>query len=259
MTDETAAPGAGRRAWVEQIMGMPISVHLRGPELATAEVTSAVAGVFADLREVEALFSTFRADSQVSAINRGELSPGDYHPLVTEVVELCAEARDRTDGCFDADLPAPGGGRWFNPAGLVKGWAVERASARLRALPGRDFCLNAGGDIILGGAEPWRVGIEDPTGPDRLIAKIAVTTGAVATSGSAHRGAHILVPATGAPAVGVLAATVTGPSLTWADVYATAAVARGGQALGWLGGLPGYAGLVVRPGGVALVTVDWPL
>ena len=248
-----------RRAWVEQIMGMPISVHLRGTELESPAVCAAVAGVFAELREVDALFSTFRADSQISAINRGELEPSGYHPLVTEVVGLCAEATELTGGYFAANRQKPDGARWFDPAGLVKGWAVERASARLGALAGVDFCLNAGGDIMFGGSAPWSVGIEDPTDPGRLVASVSVTHGAVATSGSAHRGAHLVVPHTGHSAMDPRAATVIGPSLTWADVFATAAVARGRSGLRWLAGLQGYVGLVVKPGGAALVTPGWPV
>lgn len=174
-------------------------------------------------------------------------------------MDLCGQAKDRTDGFFDAHRPGPDGVLRFDPAGLVKGWAVERAAVKLRALAGRDFCLNAGGDIILGGQDPWTVGIENPAVPQTLIATLTVTTGAVATSGRAHRGAHILVPQTGVPAAALLAATVTGPSLTWADVYATAAVAMGRNALRWLAGLPGHAGLIVKPGGVALVTPSWPV
>ncbi|MBT8226468.1 MAG: FAD:protein FMN transferase [Dactylosporangium sp.] len=244
-------------------MNMPISIHLRGAGLASPEVERAVAEVFADLRRVEGLFSTFRPDSQVSAINRGQARPGDCHPLVAEVIELCGQARERTDGYFDAYLPRPGGSRWFNPAGLVKGWAAERAAGWLRALPRRGFCLNAGGDIVVGGSgpregEPWTIGIEDPLDTGHLVATVSVPGGAVATSGGTHRGGHIVVPSTGVPAGELLTATVTGPSLMWADVFATAAVARGAGALRWLTRLPGYAGMVVRPGGAALVTPGWP-
>jgi thiamine biosynthesis lipoprotein len=72
-----------------------------------------------------------------------------------------------------------------------------------------------------------------------------VRSGAVATSGTAARGAHIRDPFTGTPATTLLAVTVTGPSLLWADVYATAAFARGPGAAGWLAGLADHSALVV--------------
>ncbi|HEX3261866.1 MAG TPA: FAD:protein FMN transferase [Pseudonocardia sp.] len=44
---------------------------------------------------------------------------------------------------------------------------------------------------------PWRIGIEDPWDPTTLAAVVPLRTGAVATSGSAHRGAHIVDARTG--------------------------------------------------------------
>ncbi|GLZ36692.1 FAD:protein FMN transferase [Actinokineospora sp. NBRC 105648] len=222
----------GRRAWVEQVMGMPVSLHLRGPGVREDPGLAAAAeGVFAVLRDVDRLFSTYRDDSEVSAIRRGEPS---RHPLVRDVLGLCREARDRTDGLFDPWL-LPGG---FDPSGLVKGWAVERAAATLHALGDVDHCLNAGGDIALHVAAPsrpaWRVGIEDPRDRGAQLGVRTVRTGAVATSGTAARGAHIVDPRSGAPATGLLSVTVSGPSPLWADVYATAAFAHGPGAEAWL-------------------------
>jgi thiamine biosynthesis lipoprotein len=248
-----------KSVWVEQIMGLPISIHLRGADVGGPEVLRAVEAVFAELRAVDALFSTYRPDSEVSAINRGTLRPDDYHPWLRTVIELCHEARDRTDGYFDAWVPGSGpGGLRFDPSGLVKGWAVERAANHLRNADHPDFCLNAGGDILVSGR--WKVGVEDPTDPSRLLATLSVVDGAVATSGSAHRGAHIVVPATGAPARAVAAVTVTGPTLTWADVLATAAVARGVRVADWVSRLArfsGYEAMVVAARGAVTMTPGW--
>ena len=243
-------------------MGLPVSVHLRGESLAEpavmAAAEAAVAAVYAELRMVDALFSTYREDSQVSAINRGSLEPADHHPWLRTVIELCHEARDRTGGYFDAWLRQPDGGRRFDPSGLVKGWAAERAARHLQVLPGLGYCLNAGGDIRVGGH--WRVGIEDPTDPQRLLATLVLVDGAVATSGAVHRGAHVLVPATGAPARGAAAVTVTGPTLLWADVLATAAVARGSGVIEWLANLDGFGGyeaMSVAERGAVTTTPGW--
>jgi thiamine biosynthesis lipoprotein len=242
----------GRRAFVEQIMGLPVSVHVRGPDATGDAAERAVAAVFASLRHADRLFSTYRPESQVSRVRRGELAADGWDPLLRTVVALCERARADTDGFFDARVATPD----FDPSGLVKGWAVERAAGALAALPGLDFCVNAGGDVVTRGR--WRVGVEDPDRPDRLIVSVDVTGGAVATSGSAHRGAHIVNPFTGSPATGLRAVTVIGPSLTWADVYATAAVARGPEAVLWLDGLPGYEALLVTPDGGLFATRGWP-
>ncbi len=137
---------------------------------------------------------------------------------------------------------------------MVKGWAVQRASAHLRALPDTDFCLSAGGDMVCHVADDsrsrWRVGIEDPHDPQQLLATVEVRRGAVATSGTAHRGEHIIDPRTGGTPRAVASVTVLADDLTWADIDATAAYAMGADALAWLRTRPGRRGVVVwRDGG----------
>ena len=258
-TATTAAPL--RRAWVEPIMGTQISVHLRatGPgAVLGGEAERAVAELFDELRCVEARFTTHRPTSEIMRINRGELAVADAHPTVREVIELCDEARRRTGGAFDAHLRDPDGAPWFDPTGLVKGWAVERAARHLLTLPHVDHCVNAGGDVTVGStaAVPgsWRIGIEDPEDVTQVIAVFELTTGAVATSGRTHRGLHIVDPATGGPAGRLLCASVVGASLMWADVYATAAVVRGDEAIDWLEGIDDHEGIVVVDDGTRLVT-----
>ncbi len=241
----TTGVAVDRRSWVQQIMGMPVSVHVRGPGVRTdPHVASLVDETFSLLREVDGLLSTYREDSEISRLRRGGLTPARCHPLVREVLGLCEEARERTDGWFDAWLP---GG--LDPSGLVKGWAVERA-ADLLATTGHDLYVNAGGDMAVRvarpGAPPWRIGIEDPRDRSRLLAVHEVRRGGIATSGSAARGAHIVDPHTGGYPDELLSVTVTGPRLLWADVYATAAFARGPDAASWLAGRdPAYDVLVV--------------
>jgi thiamine biosynthesis lipoprotein len=247
-----------RRAWVEQIMGMPISIHLRSPDIRLPALTpvaeAAVSSAFAGLRRVDAVFSTWSADSQVSRLRRGELTLADCDPEVGEVAGLCREARDRTQGWFDAELPDADGVRRFEPTGLVKGWAVERACTALAAaLPDVDVLVNAGGDVAVATGRtdtpPWSIGIENPLDRTTVLAGVPISSGGVATSGTAARGAHILVPATGLPATELASVSVIGPSLMWADVYATAAFARGTDAVAWLRTLTHHTWLVVARDG----------
>ncbi|MCW3817376.1 FAD:protein FMN transferase [Micromonospora sp. DR5-3] len=251
-----------RRAWVVQVMGLPVSVHLRGPEVHTDTVAERVERVFAELGEMDAVFSTYRPESVLGRLGGAVPDPATAAPVVREVVELCELARARTGGWFDArHLPLPGGGTGFDPSGLVKGWAVERAARHLADLPEHDLCLNAGGDVLLRtapGRPAWLVGIEDPDRPERMLDVVERAGGAVATSGTARRGAHILDPHTGRPAEAVRSVTVVGPELLWADVYATAAAARGADALDWLATLDGYAALVVDAAGRVRATSNWP-
>jgi thiamine biosynthesis lipoprotein len=230
-------------------MGMPISLALRGRHTDDDAARAAWAAVMAELRQVDLVFSTYRADSAVSRLGRGEIGVEDCPPEVAEVLALGAAAELQSGGAFSIRLPGPDGRVVLDPSGVVKGWAVERAAAALRELPDTDFCLSAGGDMTCRTLDPdgvpWRIGVEDPADPSRVIAVVPVVTGAVATSGTAHRGEHLVDARTGVAPVGVASVTVVAGSLTWADIDATAAYAHGEDAARWLETRPGRSGLVV--------------
>ena len=80
----TALP---RRAWVEEVMGIPMSIHLRGTGVDSAEAADAVAAAFASLREMDRIFSTWRDDSDIMRLRRGELTIEQCHPLVAEALD----------------------------------------------------------------------------------------------------------------------------------------------------------------------------
>jgi FAD:protein FMN transferase len=215
-------------------MGMPISIHIRGDDVDSSGVSRAVDEAFDLLREADRLFSTYQHDSEVNRIRRGELDLAQADQLVRQVVEACQQAEELTQGAFTDKLPDADGVLRFNPTGLVKGWAAERAASRLADLPGASFCLNAGGDVVVGGAigaaqggsggpgATWRVGIEDPRDRARIAEVVELQHGGVATSGTAARGAHLYDPATARFVDRDGSVTVVGPSLMWADVWATA-------------------------------------
>lgn len=232
-----------RRAFVEIIMGMPISLHIKAIDVQRADIEQAAANVFATLRKVDDLFSLWRADSELSLLQAGAVIAGEAHEWQAEIVDLCLEAEERTGGLFTAWRNHAGARPAYDPTGLVKGWAVEQAAAMLRVVPGISFCLNAGGDMVIGhgpgmrGVAPaWTIGIEDPRQPDAIAATVEVVEGAVATSGNRARGAHITDPRTGAVVCRDGSATVVGPSLVWADVWATAAFVDPAEAAALMAG-----------------------
>ena len=141
----------------------------------------------------------------------------------------------------------PGG---VDPTGYVKGWAAQRALAEL-ASPGLSGAMvNAAGDIAsFGGPEPdtaFRVGIVDPFLPAH-IACVVELTGAIATSGSYERGAHLIDPRTGRLTVSVASASVTGPDLGLADALATALAVAGESGMAMIESLENYEALIVGP------------
>jgi thiamine biosynthesis lipoprotein len=221
-------------------MGTVFSIDIRDE----GSWTTAIDAVVAWLHRVDAVFSTYRDDSDISRIGRGELLVADAQPEIAEVLDMCAQIADETDGYFSAQFE----GR-LDPTGLVKGWAIEAASRILRTYGSSNHSVNGGGDIQLAGeaapGRPWGVGISDPTDRTRLLTVVTGRNLAVATSGTAERGSHILDPHSGTPASSLASVTVVGRHLARADAYATAAFAMGDGALAWLERMPGHEGLVV--------------
>jgi len=230
---ETDAPPApSRRAWVEQVMGMPVSIHLRGEGVDGDEARRAADAAFGILREMDSIFSTYRDDSDLMRLRREQVQVSQCSPLVEESLRLGQQAEVLTRGAFTTLLPTGDGDLAFDPTGLVKGWAVDRASVPLLELEGVSFCINAGGDLLIGAhrdlatsgpdAILWRVGIEDPLDRQRIASTVTLARGAVATSGTAARGAHLYDPVSGELVGRPGSVTVTGPTLLWADIWATA-------------------------------------
>ncbi|WP_020573954.1 FAD:protein FMN transferase [Actinopolymorpha alba] len=225
-------------------MGTVVTVDVRDPSISD----EAVAAVTRWLHAVDATFSTYRSDSAISRLDRGEISPYECPDTVAWILDLSAELADRTSGYFDVRYA----GR-LDPSGVVKGWSIDQADQILRTAGSTSHSINAGGDVRSFGspepARPWRVGIVDPHDRTRLTTSVAGTDFAVATSGTAERGAHVLDPHTPRPAEDLASVTVVGPDLTHADAYATAALAMGHTALDWLPTLDGFDAYVVLADG----------
>ena len=178
-TDSPVGSRIHRR--VEHVMGMPISLALRGRHADDSVGRAAWAAAIAELREVDAVFSTYRPDSHISRLGRGEIRIVDCPAEVAEVIELGQQAEQQSGGAFSLNLRGADGHRRLDPSGVVKGWAVERVGRHLRELADTDFCLSAGGDImcdtVTDNGRPWRIGIEDPRETTRLIAVIPIRGG----------------------------------------------------------------------------------
>jgi thiamine biosynthesis lipoprotein len=233
---------------VEHLMGMPISLALRGHLADDDRAEAAWQAALSILRDVDEVFSTYRTDSVISRLGRGELQQYECPPEVVEVLNLGELAREQSGGAFDIWRPDSDGRRHLEPSGVVKGWAVERAARALDVLPETDYCLSAGGDMVCRTrtASPgWRIGIEDPMGSSRVPAVVPIRNGAVATSGLAHRGSHIVDARSGRTPSKVASVTVVGPDLVWADIDATAAFALDADAVRWLSTRPDRCGLVI--------------
>ncbi|HEY5386521.1 MAG TPA: FAD:protein FMN transferase, partial [Thermoleophilia bacterium] len=231
-----------------------------GTAAALAAAETALERAEAKLRWVDDVFSTYKPESSVSRLRRGEIELDEAPPEVADVLELCRKVRDASDGWFDP-WRMPGG---LDPTGLVKGWAAERALDEFRNAEVPAAMINAGGDITAYGrpapGEPWRIGIRHPLAADRLLLMVELDgPGAVATSGIYERGEHLIDPNTGEPANGLLSATVVGLDLAFADALATALFVSGGRLLERISQLGGYHGFTVSGDGVVRATRGLPV
>ncbi|WP_062072914.1 FAD:protein FMN transferase [Demequina sediminicola] len=211
--------------------------------------TSVMSFIESDLRWVDEVFSTYREDSWISRINRGEAVVADAPPAVAEVLDLCEQFREETGGWFDAREPlsepasrSPGASRAgasrIDPTGIVKTWAMERSRWRLSLLQAEGWSWGCAGDLSVHGQAPsdegWRIGIGDPRhepGPQqRSLAAVRIgqdRSASLATSGVGHRSGHIWAPQRGKGTSTVVQATVIGRDLVQCDAWATAIVAGG--------------------------------
>lgn len=243
---------------VEHVMGTVVSFRvLPSDEVGLDHVGQLLAEACALLHRVDSVFSTWDARSPLSELRAGVRTIEQCPPVVAEVLERCSTAKVWSNGWFDP-WAMPGG---IDPTGLVKGWAADGALAVLRQ-PAVDAALvNAGGDVVgFGCPSPgarWRVGIRHPWRADALACVVHLD-GAVATSATYERGAHLIDPHTGENRARAASATVCGPTLAMADALATGLAVGGDPVMAAIDALTGYEAYLVRPDGSEASTPGMP-
>jgi thiamine biosynthesis lipoprotein len=231
---------------VEQVMGTAISIDVQDP--VDQDVIDEIVRWF---HQVDATYSTYRPESPISQYGLGHLTRAELTPEISGILELCETLRRESDGAFDPwSVPAPNGST-FDPSGIVKGWAVQCAAEMLATHDCENYCINAGGDIVVRGTKsgrPWRIGLRHPSSPQSFATVVELSGSfAIATSAAYERPGHIVDPNRGRPAIAIASATVVGPSLTLADAYATTVFVKGMDGLQWLQQHhPDYDGFVIE-------------
>ncbi len=232
-------------------MGMPITVEI----VNLPEVEGVFDSVFDFFWKVDQKFSTYKSDSEISRINRGELDWENISPEMKEVFELSDRTKKETNGYFDILTPQ----KIFDPSGLVKGWAINRAADMMRNLGCRNFYINAGGDVQTSGSNaegrPWSVGIRNPFNNSEIIKAVFISGEGVATSGTYVRGQHIYNPLNPRePITEIASLSVIGPNIYEADRFATAAFAMGKEGINFIERQPGLEGYMVDKNKMATMT-----
>ncbi len=205
---------------------------------------------FSWLRWVDVTFSTYRDDSEISKVRRGELSLSEASAAVQDVVARCETISKATEGWFTAYEGESRERQALDPTGLVKGWSVDCVAARLRELAPTGFAINAGGDVVCAGSSSararWRIGVQHPHHPGEAAIVLHASELAVATAGAYERGEHVWsIRALDSASKKLLSATVIGPELGTADALATAVFACHGSQSGWLDRFPRYSVLLI--------------
>lgn len=234
-----------------QIMGMPVTLNL--PSAADQKV---IDQVFDWFEYVDRTYSPYKDDSVVSKINRGELAEADYSDELREILAIAEQTKAETKGYFDVWHDGA-----FDPSGIVKGWAIQKATELVGSTT-KDFYIEAGGDIQVGGnspsGEPWKVGIRNPFERTENISVVSLDDKAIATSGTAIRGEHIYNPHDVSDHLDrIVSLSVIGDTVADADRYATAAFAMGEGGIAFIESLAGFEGYMVDRNRIATQTSGW--
>jgi FAD:protein FMN transferase len=153
---------------------------------------------------------------------------------------------------------------------IGKGYAVDKAMQVLENSGIQHALINAGGDLKALGyradGKPWKIGLQHPRKPEQMIASFELTNKAVATSGDyqryfmldGRRYHHILNPATGMPAKGMISATIIADNVMDADALATAVFVMGPEkGLALVDSLDGVEGMLVSDSGTTLFSENF--
>jgi thiamine biosynthesis lipoprotein len=207
--------------------GTIIFIDVASKTVSESQLTSGIEECRKYFYYIDDVFSTYKPDSQVSQLRAGRRKLEDCDASVREVWDACLYAKDISDGCFDPWCVQGG----FDPSGYVKGWAADKAIEILKTFGAQNIQINCAGDLSLAGGinpgEPWKIGIRHPEEAHTIVKVFDIMDGAIATSGTYERGAHIRDPHTGLIALGARSATVYGPDGGLADALATAMVVSG--------------------------------
>ncbi len=232
-------------------MGMPITVEITDQNTNKKEIDK----IFNYFKSVDRRFSTYKEKSEISLINKDLIKKEDFSSDMREIFSLSEETNKLTFGYFNIKTPSG----IYDPSGIVKGWAIYKASCILKKDGFKNFYVDAGGDIQTSGknsvGKKWRVGIRNPTNIDEIIKILELSGEGVATSGTYIRGDHIYNPNnTDCNIKNIISLTVIGPNIYEADRFATAAYAMGIKGINFIEQLEGFEGYIINNNSIAVLT-----
>jgi thiamine biosynthesis lipoprotein len=230
------------------IMGMPVTIQVIDASVTQEDINE----VFSYFHFIDKKFSTYKQDSEISQINRGELKPSQFSNEMKKILKLCEETKKETTGYFDISSNGI-----LDPAGLVKGYAIFQGSLILKNKGFRNFYVEIAGDIQVFGKnekqESWKIGIQNPFNLNEIIKIVKLSNMGIATSGAYQRGEHIYNPK-GIIADEVASISVIGQNVYEADRFATAAFAMGEKGIAFIEKLKDFEGYMIKKDKTAILT-----
>lgn len=296
----TPACDSIRRA--RPLLGTFVEVAATGA--ARACVSAAVESAFEAIAQVHRLMSVHEPGSDVGRLNRSAAAkPLAVHPWTYGVLEAALELYRRSGGVFDVavapalealgllprhsakEAPAAIDGRGsgaiellpghrvrfhdtgvrIDLGGIAKGFAVDRAIEAMQRHGMSQGLVNAGGDVALFGPEVQTIHLRDPRHPGRVLGRVSVKDGALASTGgrfdpfrAPHPGGLAVIdPKRGQPVDEIAGASVRASSGMIADALTKLVVISGESAIALLD-YYGASALFVSGDGGFHVTSGWP-
>lgn len=230
-------------------MEMPVVIQVTDSQVTNEDINE----VFSLFHYLDKTFSTFKKDSEISRINRGELKEAQFSEEMRKILSLCEKTKQETNGYFDIHINGK-----LDPSGVVKGYAILEGATLLQKKGFKNIYVEIAGDIQVFGEDKnnkgWKIGIQNPFKTDEIIKVVLLKDKGIATSGNYQRGDHILNPIGKKMADEIASISVIGPNVYEADRFATAAFAMGEKGIEFINSLKGFEGYMIRKDKKAIFT-----
>lgn len=243
-------PGASRVMLAREAMATEFDIAVAGlPERVARQ---AIEAALAELVPLEQELSRYVENSDVSRINR--LAAGESTVVAAETfdcLEVAEQMRRLTGGAFDVAYASRGGGgerlrldRYRMTVGVLtdgvrvdlggigKGFALDLMANVLKEWGVESALLRASSSTLLAmggppGEQGWAMGFGPPGGR----VEFPLANGALAASGKAIKGEHVIDPSSGKAAGGRFRAWALAPTGAEADALSTAFMIMGTPAI----------------------------
>ncbi len=223
------------------IMSMPVTIQVADRDIKEEDINE----VFSYFHYIDKKFSTYKKDSEISQINRGELKESDYSKEMKNILFLCEKTKQETNGFFDINNKGI-----LDPSGVVKGYAINEGAKKLLKKGYKNIYVEIAGDIQVYGKDEkgkeWKIGIQNPFNIKEIIKIVKLSDKGIATSGNYIRGGHIYNPKNKDNVGEIVSVTVIGPNVYEADRFATAIFAMGEKGLDFIVTLKGFESYIIR-------------